>query len=153
MNKYYQSNVILLFYFTVLESLSISAASIWWLLPLFIFSHDISPISPDLIMMMLLIALKLAANNLLTLRTLLPKLGEHNLDDIELWYFTKATWSYNHEIISIIQDSLNVISAFESSYCPCMMVTVLVDMNFYVFLQSRDEINCICFRPNLTDVC
>ena len=109
--------------------------------------------SPDLIMVMLSIALKLATNNLLTLRSLLPKLGEHNLDDIELWSFTKATSSYNHEIISIFQYSLNVISAFESSYCPCMMVTVLVDVDFYVFLQSRDKNNSICFRSNLADVC
>ena len=46
---------------------------------------------PDLIIVMLSITLKLATNNLLTLRSVLPKLGEHNLDDIELWSFTKAT--------------------------------------------------------------
>ena len=46
---------------------------------------------PDLIIVMLSITLKLATNNLLTLRSVLPKLGDHNLDDIELWSFTKAT--------------------------------------------------------------
>lgn len=45
----------------------------------------------------------------------------------QLQHFIKVAWSYNDEVISIVQVILNWIGAFESFYNPSMVTTVLAD--------------------------